>query len=555
MIIDSDKLEQNNIFEPDLCIVGSGPASLAIVKDMQLSGLNILVLSGGEYKITKKNQNLYKGFVKPKNSHEPLDKYRHRVFGGSGNFWGGRCVPLDEIDFKKRDWIPYSGWPIKYLELMPYYKLASKLLKIDPFYINSFSVGNYKKEIIKGFNNSYITSSKMEYWSPVLNFAKEYKDLFLKKNITLLNNTHATKINTSKNKVTSILALSNNKKIIIKATNYILACGGIENPRLLLVSQNKFYPKGIGNNHNIVGRFYMSHFSGTFVNISPFNRKDLVYNYQQDIKKTYYRYRWWLNEVAQKKKRIGNIIFFLGLTKKPLDSGDPILASVYLFDFFSLFFNKAKNNDLINFLRKEQKIFYINLKIFIKNLFKLFPKIIHIAFKRCQNNRLPSVLPNINSKVLGLYFQSEHTPNYNSRITIEKNKKDRLGLPRVKVEIKFNEIDKKSVIKAHDLFTKRFIDTKAGNLQKKYRKKEIEYLIKQNVKSFNSISHHIGTTRMSKNHTLGVVDKNCKVFGLKNLFITGSSVFPTAGHANPTFTIVALSLRLSKFLKKIYKKK
>jgi len=292
MIIDSDKLEQNNIFEPDLCIVGSGPASLAIVKDMQLSGLNILVLSGGEYKITKKNQNLYKGFVKPKNSHEPLDKYRHRVFGGSGNFWGGRCVPLDEIDFKKRDWIPYSGWPIKYLELMPYYKLASKLLKIDPFYINSFSVGNYKKEIIKGFNNSYITSSKMEYWSPVLNFAKEYKDLFLKKNITLLNNTHATKINTSKNKVTSILALSNNKKIIIKATNYILACGGIENPRLLLVSQNKFYPKGIGNNHNIVGRFYMSHFSGTFVNISPFNRKDLVYNYQQDIKKTYYRYRW-----------------------------------------------------------------------------------------------------------------------------------------------------------------------------------------------------------------------------------------------------------------------
>ena len=139
MIINSDELENNNIFKADLCIVGSGPASLTIVKDMQQAGLNIIVLSGGEYKVTKKNQNLYKGFVKPKNSHEPLDQYRHRVFGGSGNFWGGRCVPMDEIDFKKRDWISNSGWPIKYSELKPYYKLASKLFKIGSFNSNSFS--------------------------------------------------------------------------------------------------------------------------------------------------------------------------------------------------------------------------------------------------------------------------------------------------------------------------------------------------------------------------------------------------------------------------------
>ena len=95
----------------------------------------------------------------------------------------------------------------------------------------------------------------------------------------------------------------------------------------------------------------------------------------------------------------------------------------------------------------------------------------------------------------------------------------------------------------------------SGNLQKKNSKKEIKYLIKQDIKSFNSIAHHLGATRMSKSHTSGVVDKNCKVFGLKNLFIAGSSVFSTAGHANPTFTIVALSLKLSRFLKKIYKKK
>ena len=130
-----------------------------------------------------------------------------------------------------------------------------------------------------------------------------------------------------------------------------------------------------------------------------------------------------------------------------------------------------------------------------------------------------------------------------------------MGLPKAKVEIKFNEIDKKSIVKAYEFFIKRFIEIKAGNLQKKYSKKKIEYLIKQRIKSFDSIAHYLGATRMSKSHTSGVVDKNCKVFGIKNLFIAGSSVFSTAGHANPTFTIVALSLKLSRFLKKIYKKK
>ena len=74
------------------------------------------------------------------------------------------------------------------------------------------------------------------------------------------------------------------------------------------------------------------------------------------------------------------------------------------------------------------------------------------------------------------------------------------------------------------------------------------------LKKFNSNAHHLGTTRMGFSKKNGVVDKNLKVFGLENLFIAGSSTFPTGGHANPTYTIIALSLRLSEFLIKKFKK-
>jgi len=63
-----------------------------------------------------------------------------------------------------------------------------------------------------------------------------------------------------------------------------------------------------------------------------------------------------------------------------------------------------------------------------------------------------------------------------------------------------------------------------------------------------SSCHHIGTTRMHPDPKQGVVDQNCRVHGISNLHVAGSSVFPTSGHANPTLTIVALALRLADHL-------
>ena len=109
------------------------------------------------------------------------------------------------------------------------------------------------------------------------------------------------------------------------------------------------------------------------------------------------------------------------------------------------------------------------------------------------------------------------------------------------------------MILLYEYFIQRYTSIKAGDFQKKNRK-TLTKLLQKKMKNFNSMAHHSGTTRMAKNDRFGVVDKNCNVFGFKNLFIAGSSVFPTVGHANPTFTIIALALRLSDYLQKKFKK-
>ena len=206
MIINASQVDNNKILKGDLCIIGSGPAGLTIASKLAKSNLDIIVIPGGGFKITKKNQDLYKGIIDKDITHEPLDENRHKVFGGSGNFWGGRCLPLDKIDFEKRSWISNTGWPIKINELKPYYKLASKLLKLNRFNFefDPNIIPSDKNEIIEGLDNNNLTSKKLERRSSLLNFSNEFKNLFLKKNFTLLNNAHANKIIASADKIDSV---------------------------------------------------------------------------------------------------------------------------------------------------------------------------------------------------------------------------------------------------------------------------------------------------------------------------------------------------------------
>jgi choline dehydrogenase-like flavoprotein len=121
------------------------------------------------------------------------------------------------------------------------------------------------------------------------------------------------------------------------------------------------------------------------------------------------------------------------------------------------------------------------------------------------------------------------------------SEKDKLGMPKLVLDWKVSDRSLKSSLRLMHLLDEHFRRYDAGHIEEDLR--EIEGL------PYTDASHHLGTTRMSVDAKTGVVDANCQVHGIGNLYIAGSSVFPTAGHANPTLTIAAMSLRLAEYLK------
>jgi choline dehydrogenase-like flavoprotein len=118
----------------------------------------------------------------------------------------------------------------------------------------------------------------------------------------------------------------------------------------------------------------------------------------------------------------------------------------------------------------------------------------------------------------------------------------------VEVRIAFSDLDVRTVVTTHALIKKQFRESGTGELI--YNEKTLAGDVLDKLRSFDSAAHHAGTTRMSADQRNGVVDKNCRVHGTQNLFVAGSSVFPTSSHANPTLTIVTLALRLAAHVKK-----
>jgi choline dehydrogenase-like flavoprotein len=124
---------------------------------------------------------------------------------------------------------------------------------------------------------------------------------------------------------------------------------------------------------------------------------------------------------------------------------------------------------------------------------------------------------------------------------------DDFGMPRLETRICFSEIDYHTIRTFISLFKERLETSGLGTFHLSDGDKE--FLTHPELQQFNSNSHNIGTTRMAESPEQGVVNPNCKVHGVENLFIAGSSVFPTSSHANPTLMIIALALRLADHLK------
>jgi choline dehydrogenase-like flavoprotein len=531
--------EEPRSIHTDLCIVGSGPAGASIAKEFAGSKIRVLVIEGGGAEQALANQALYDVENVGVARTTPQELVRNRILGGSSHTWTGRCVSFDDIDFECRTWVPSSGWPISPMEVLPFLERAGEYLGIGP---NVYDDNLWKKLGIAPPQPLIDpTLLRSQFWqfsrdernaSEPTRFSRTIASIE-EPNVKVLTYANVTHVNTSTDgtRVESLeIRTLEGKRFEVKAKIVVLACGGIENARLLLAS-NRIVLNGVGNANDLVGRFLMDHPRCTLGWFLP-NRsaaiQDRFGHYWLDDEKGrhVYLHGLALGPAIQRKEQLLNCAAFL---EDIPSADDPWMAMKRLLrtakpDVETLEFNRAKprSNEIITMIRH-------------------LPSLLNNAYRRVVKRRTPI----IRAQDLVLVCLVEQAPDASSRVTLAE-RKDVLGMPISRIDWRIGELEWRSVLRLNELIG---LELRRIGLPEHSHNVRLSEKIDWRS-NFIDRAHPAGTTRMAISPKQGVVDQNCQVHGVAGLYIAGSSVFPTAGHGNPTLMIVALAIRLADWLKR-----
>ncbi len=505
--IDARSLPDRSLLEADLAIIGGGPAGITLARSFIGSRVRVCLIESGGLQFDPQVQSLYEG--ENAGIEYPLKVNRMRFFGGSSNHWGGYCRPLDPIDFTQRDWVPHSGWPFGIDELNPYYPGASKLVEIAPLNYEDRTYweqrSNQKIPDLVGGR----VQVRYTHFSPPTHFGDRYRDeLKGADNIQVLLNANVVNIASQEEgrevtqlDIRTLTGLSHR----VRARIYVLATGGLENARMLLLS-NQTIPAGLGNQHDLVGRFFMEHphvLGPAQIVVGDQNRLPRIFSGRvyADGRSAHAAFSPTYEFLRQ--RQLLNAVIMVG------DAG------AYNTDTKTEWINGRSHMDMLKAARH---------------------------FLTAGIDPTDPSQPNLLGRWLGLGCACEQVPNPDSRVTLADSK-DALGLRKIRLDWRLTEQERRSIFEHIRSLAMEFGAQGMGRML-------IDILDDGRwPDKVAGGSHHMGTTRMHDDPRQGVVDRNCKVHTTSNLYIAGSSVFPTSGASNPTLTLVALTLRLSDHLR------
>jgi choline dehydrogenase-like flavoprotein len=518
---DARTLDNGTVIEGDLCIVGAGAAGISMALQWTNSPLKVVLLEGGGFDLEPEMQDLYRGDIVGQ-PYYPLQSARLHYFGGTTNHWAGYCSTYDPIDFEVRDWVPHSGWPIRREELDPFYARAQGILDLGPYEYDAADWVKRDKDLEPFALDKNQIWPKMWQFSPPTRFGTKYRDAIVNaRGVHLYTHANVCEIeaNESASAVDALRVRTlQGKEYRVKARCYVLACCTIQNARLLLAS-NRRATAGLGNSHDLVGRYFMEHLempSGELVLAKPQSTKTKMYIMDYGVTKA--RAELSLSAQAQKEHRILNGTASI----EPGVIGEPIKST---FQF------------LPPQLIAETMAWEKGGKVGPPPLVVSSPSAESAAVKT------PSTAP----RNFHLITRQEQAPNPNSRVTLG-SEKDAMGMPRVVFNWQLTELDKHSMRTYYKVLGQEMGRSGVGRVQLR------DWLLSDDRTWPSFLSggwHHMGTTRMHTDPKQGVVDANCRVHGIGNLYVAGAAVYPTAGSANPTLTLVALSLRLSDHIRTV----
>jgi len=529
---DARRLASGSKLEADMIVVGAGAAGIAVALDMIGTRARVLLLEGGDIDFDRTEQALYRG-ENVGLRYEPLDLCRVKGLGGStcGKGWAGFCKALSALDFEQRPWVPLSGWPLGRDDLDPYYARAWTLLSLPQDWDSSaHRTANFAGGLAIGDGDCENELCVMSP-SPHIGAVAEQR-LRMAANVRVILHANVTEIevNERADRVTGVrIATLEGSHLTARAPLVVLATGGIENARLLLLS-DRVQREGLGNGSGFVGRCFMDHPRFTWGQIRNVAEPQRLTRYDPTAALTYSRNAATraldelfgvgvsVSEQAQRREQIlGSRSWIVPVGPNGARAGARELREIALW------------------LRRGRLPSDLALRT------------------RAVLADLPNAIQAVTAHLRALAGKSTHwqiqtimepTPNPDSRVTLTAEI-DRLGLRKSRLNWRLDALVERSLARTQELIvgdlTRAGLDCaivgsggKAAN---------------QTIADPRWVWHHMGTTRMSIDPSLGVVDETCRVHGIDNLFIAGSSVFPTVGNDMPTATIVALAYRLAHTLK------
>ena len=510
-MIDLARMDGAIELEAEVCVIGAGAAGISLTRRLLERGRRVVLLESGGLDYEKPTAALNAGENVGEDYYE-LEDSRLRFFGGTTAIWGGRCAELDPIDLEARDYVPHSGWPLSWNELARWYDEARPLFGLPP--------ARPAPDDLRRANVPLPRFETLE--TPLWTFDRRFNrfawescaDLEADPKCQIVTHATVTVIVAAGSGVASVEARSvAGARLTVTAKAYVLAAGGIENPRLLLESD-------LGNAHGQVGRYFMEH---------PHARGGRIVDGAA----------WRLLKAFGRRHRIGGEdVAALIAPSEALQRREAIL-----------------NTSLTIVARQpEGRRQFIGMKAYTGIKHKMAPtrsgRTLWMATKKAAgwaqrhiDPARPWLLNKLGGVEVALLVRGEQAPNPDSRVTLS-GERDSTGVRRVKLDWRLSEIDVRSVAVLVEALGRELARLGLGKVE------PADWLASGRWKTDPLVSshpiggyHHMGTTRMGTDPRASVTDADGRVHGLANLWVAGSSLFPTGGWANPTLTIVALALR------------
>jgi choline dehydrogenase-like flavoprotein len=531
----------------DICIVGTGPAGIALALECERLGMRVLALEAGGGDSRGRVRNHEADILAPAH-HAPMHVTTRSAFGGTSWGWAGLCTQFDDIDFEVREHVPGSGWPLAHSEIAPYYASAADILNCRMDHALGIAEAWRKLEGVEVDNRLYTSEQPRlgeSYWT---HFSRSQA-------ITVCLNSPvvALDLGVEGKRVESVTVRNSGRTVTVRPPCVALAGGGLRTTQLLLATQ-RHWPSQFGGADGALGRYYMGHLTGWISSIRFNDLADARYFKPQAVEgaKSVQR-RFTLTREVQLSERLQNIVLWAGARAlyDPTHANGTLSAAYLALavpGVGSLLLPKPLRRAALG--PKPRRVLPHLMNMVRAPIETAAGAVRAVGAKVRAQQAIGELLMQDGSREFLLTYHAEVAPNRESRVILGEGV-DSFGLPRLRIHLRFSDEDVRSTIRAHDVLDRAL--RSAGKAALEYLSPPEERAAQVREQATDGY-HQLGMTRMGTDPRQGVVDRNCRVHGVENLFVASGSIFPTSGQANPTLLTAALAVRLAGHLATLARK-